>query len=159
MASLQALTNQRLYRARLLADQLKNLDHSETSYEHKQSIEAFYDACLLQLQWAYQCYLQELAQQSNLTAPITSLEALEKHLPLMTGELLEIKQLVESDSWLANFLAEIQRQLQPTSVSHQPQASLIVSSVPSQSISDKALDFYSQLTQLVHRQRQNFLES
>lgn len=166
MASPTSVTNLKLYRARLLIDQLRQLnfksDASHVNDEHNQLNQALYEAVITQLHHAYLNYLKELANQSNIVANIDSLDSLVKQLPVVTGEVLEIKQLINANSWLDDFLHEVQLTSQPEQIKttgHASDSALIISSQSNKSTLTMGQTFYEHLITLISRQRENFLES
>lgn len=166
MASPTSVTNLKLYRARLLIDQLRELsrksDASHVNDEHNQLNQVLYEAVITQLHHAYLNYLKELAHQSNIAANIDSLDSLIKQLPVVTGEVLEIKQLINTNSWLDDFLHEVHLTSQPEQIrttGHASDSALIISSQSNKSTLTMGQAFYEQLSSLISRQRENFLES
>lgn len=160
MASPASITNLKLYRARLLIEQLKETQ-SELSNEREQLNQVLYEAAIMQLHHAYLNYLKELANQSNLATNIDSLDSLINQLPVVTGEVLEIKQLIGTNSWLDDFLHENHLISQPEQirVGQAPDSTLIISSENNKDILSMSHAFYEHLNSLISRQRENFLES
>lgn len=92
-------TNRKLYQCRLLLAQRAH------SFEPAALQQALEEAALSQLQDAWQCYVQELAESVSLRTTVHSLAELMAQAPLVTGEMRELAQLLDdSFSWLSQML-------------------------------------------------------
>lgn len=98
-------TNQKLYQARLLMEQLDGLGESSNGSESAIAI-ALQESILFQMVLAYQSYLHEVAEIAQCREEFQSLQQLIQAVPVATGEMTELNQLEMDDfSWLSQLLA------------------------------------------------------
>lgn len=105
MAQWLGQTNQKLYQARLLLDQLEGLaDATEASTSAYRL--ALQDSILFQMVLAYQSYLHEIAEIAQCRDDFQSLQQLIQSVPVATGEMTELNQLeIDDFSWLSQLMA------------------------------------------------------
>jgi hypothetical protein len=98
-------TNQKLYQARLLIDQLDGLGDSSSTIDNAYAL-ALQDSILFQMVLAYQSYLHEIAEIAQCREEFQSLQQLIQIVPVATGEMTELNQLELDDfSWLSQLMA------------------------------------------------------
>lgn len=99
MAEWLGHTNQKLYQARLL---IENLEQVEQSAAGSVLSLALQESVLFQLSLGYQSYLHEISEIAQCRESFNSLQQLMAFVPVATGEMTELSQL-ESDgfSWLS----------------------------------------------------------
>ena len=152
MNSWLSLTNQKLYFARLLLQQ----NHNEDNQARTQAME---QGGLHLLHDAWVSYLNELAFNVAAKQRFTTFEQLDAALPLLTGEMVEIKSLLsQSDSWLSAMLSKVsQMQLQAQEPPTQMASSPLIASSSNGAFT--SLDYWRLLSELIDSQRENRQES
>lgn len=113
MAEWLGHSNQKLYQARLLLDQLDQFtqsDNSQSGAQNSALSSALEEAVIFQLMLAYQSYLHEVAEIAQCRDEFFSLTELLSLVPVSTGEMTELKQLEEDDfSWLTQMQSAFQQ--------------------------------------------------
>ncbi len=106
MAQWLGHSNQKLYQARLLLDELEGLEATASDAFNS----ALEESVVFQLVLAYQSYLHEVAEIAQYRSAFHSLTELMSLAPVETGEMTELKQLEDDGfSWLAQMLAAFQQ--------------------------------------------------
>ncbi|HBS42567.1 MAG TPA: hypothetical protein DEA26_07795 [Oceanospirillales bacterium] len=144
-------TNQKLYFARLLLEQAE----ADSSVQ----AQAAGEGALALLGEAWLSYLNELAINASAGSRVTSLAELMAVVPLVTGEITEIKNLsVIPGSWVVEMSAALAGQ-------NQPKAAKAVQDVPSGLIALRAADglplrqWWQAMSDLIDSQRENRQET
>jgi len=155
MSNWLGFTNQKLYQASLLLDELER-GHGPAAMRT-----ALEESALYQMYDAWVSYLNELAGLAGYRQTVDSLEAMLNDVPLVTGEMTELRILREdSYSWLVAFLNTVASQAHPP----QPaQASDAISGLSLIAVADTAgadvRGWWQSLSDLIDSQRQNRQES
>lgn len=98
-------TNQKLYQARLLLDELEAVADEEKARSNAFQL-ALQESILFQMILAYQSYLHEIAEVAQSRDDFQSLQQLIQAVPVATGEMTELNQLESDDfSWLSQLMA------------------------------------------------------
>ena len=149
-------TNQKLYQARLLIEAIE----AEPQRPLTQALE---ESVLMQLWWAYQSYLHELASLVRCESHFDSLSELVAASSPVLGEMKELQHL-ESDtfSWLSNLSSALTSVQQPNKSSVMRPAAAgavqIISTVDD-TPSHNLWVWYQALSDLIDLQRENRQES
>lgn len=113
MAQWLAHSNQKLYQARLLLEELSSLNDVNSSRAASAPtalVDAIQESILFQLVLAYQSYLHELAEIAQYREVFNSLPELLDNVAVATGEMTELKQLeIDDFSWLSQLLSAFQQ--------------------------------------------------
>lgn len=151
-------TNQKLYQARLLLD---NLQLAETSSSTSALISALQESVLFQLALAYQSYLHEVAEIAQCRDSFSSLTQLIDLVPIATGEMKELNKLeADSFSWLSQMLTAFGNCAEKDPVVNKaPARSSIIQIQDTTSISLPLRDWYDMLINIIDLQRNNRQES
>ena len=157
MSNWLKLTNQKLYQARLLIDELNHCN-GPAALPDALETSAFYH-----LHDAYLSYLHELADMVAWRQPVYSLTHLMESVSLVTGEMRELHQLEENSfTWLSQLLEHVLSAKRPNDQPHiipkGETGSVQLIDLQNDS-SPSVVTFYTELSDLIDRQRENRNES
>lgn len=165
MAEWLGHSNQKLYQARLLLEQLDQLtqaDDDQPMVQNSALNAALEEAVIFQLVLAYQSYLHEVAEIAQCRDEFFSLTELLSLVPVSTGEMTELKQLEEDDfSWLAQMQSAFQQCSQKDIVAiKSPAGNAAMIQMHNQvSVSLPLQEWFEALSAIIDLQRNNRQES
>ncbi len=154
-------TNQKLYQARLLLDELDSLSQDGVRSVPPAFSLALQDSVLFQLILAYQSYLHEIAEVAQCRDEFQSLHQLIQSVPVATGEMTELDQLEQDDfSWLSQLMSAFSScsQVEAYQVKSQASSSLIQMHDKTSNVLPLR-DWFEGLTGIIDLQRNNRQES
>lgn len=163
MAQWLAHSNQKLYQARLLLENLEQVSEQEGEQGIPTALlSALQESVIFQLILAYQSYLHELAETAQYREEFYSLSQLLEKAPVATGEMTELQQLESDDfSWLSQLQSAFDQCGQKDSVTT-PKAASSPQMIQLQDTTESTLPlrtWYQELTDIIDLQRNNRQES
>lgn len=159
MASWLSHSNQKLYQARLLLDNLQLAESSETTPDA--FVSALQESVLFQLVLAYQSYLHEIAEIAQCRDDFLSLSQLIELTTVPTGEMKELQKLEgDSFSWLGQLLTSFEGCSAKDPVANKAPLNPAMIQIHDTTTSSLPLrDWYESLVNIIDLQRDNRQES